>query len=154
MVISAMLLISPLTEYIYLTLLIVPLIALYVFVRRQGWESPAGRRVAVAALVIWGLLCFPLQNVELGFMHRMGAGQPLDLLYVFLAVPYLYLIIATLALCIYATAILTGQRPSVQTLVTMVRQFDAQRQVSRVRAYFQSLIERLNTINTAKSPDS
>ena len=63
MVVVGMLLVSPLTEYIYTTLLTVPLIVLYIFLSRQGIKTASYQGLAVALTLIWGLLCLPLYKV-------------------------------------------------------------------------------------------
>lgn len=107
---TAMLLVSPLTEYIYMTLLLVPLLALYVFIRRQGLSSPAYLRVAAGAAIIWLLLCFPLQQVENIFASRMSVESASTAVYVFLALPYLYITVAIFVLQLHADDVI-GVRP-------------------------------------------
>jgi len=97
-----MLLVSPLTEYIYTTLLTVPLIVLYIFLSRQGIKTAHYQGLAVALTLIWALLCLPLYKVELTFADRMSLESSLTGLYVFLAVPYLYAMVAILILFIIA----------------------------------------------------
>ncbi len=102
LVVVGMLLVSPLTEYIYTTLLTVPLIVLYIFLSRQGIKTASYQGLAVALTLIWGLLCLPLYKVELMFADRMSLESSLTGLYMFLAVPYLYAMVAILILLIIA----------------------------------------------------
>ncbi len=121
LVVTAMLLVSPLTEYIYVTLLLVPLLALYVLVRRQGLMSSASRWVAAGVALIWLALCLPLQHVEEAFANRMSVASPATAAYVLLALPYLYVTVAALVLQVYAGGVI-GVRPlSLRELVAAIR---------------------------------
>jgi hypothetical protein len=102
LVVVGMLLVSPLTEYIYTTLLTVPLLVLYVFLSRQGIKTAPYQRLTVTLTLIWALLCLPLYKVELAFANRMSLESSLTGLYMFLAVPYLYAMFAILAMLVVA----------------------------------------------------
>jgi hypothetical protein len=102
LVVVGMLLVSPLTEYIYTTLLTAPLLVLYIFLSRQGIKTAPYQRLAVALTVIWALLCLPLYKVELTFANHMNLESSLTGLYMFLAVPYLYAMFVILAMLVYA----------------------------------------------------
>jgi glycosyltransferase involved in cell wall biosynthesis len=120
-VISAMLLISPLTEYIYLTLLVFPLLALYVLLRQSDWRAPGWRALATWLVLSWALLCLPLQQVEYFFWPRMSASRPpVADLYTLLAPAFLYTLIAFMALQLYALRLVTGRttRSAVHALFT------------------------------------
>lgn len=96
LVITAMFLISPLTEYIYLTLLIVPLCSVYLFAFSPGNTHPRRTRQALrlAVIVGWLLLCLPLQRIEYFFWPRMQTASPVTPVYVLLAAVYLYVAVA------------------------------------------------------------
>lgn len=120
-VISAMLLISPLTEYIYLTLLAFPLLALYALLRQSDQRTPGWRALATGLALGWGLLCLPLQQVEYFFWPRMSASAPpLAAVYTLLAPAFLYALIALLALQLYAVRLTTGR-----TTAIAIRQLSA-----------------------------
>jgi Glycosyltransferase family 87 len=117
LVTTAMLLVSPLTEYIYMTLLLVPLLGLYVLVRRQGLRSPAYLRLAAGAAIIWLLLCFPLQHIEGIFASRMSVESASTAVYVFLALPYLYVTVAAFVLQLHADDVIGVRRLSLWELL-------------------------------------
>lgn len=123
LVISAMFLISPLTEYIYLTLLIVPLCSIYLF----AFTSSVGRSrqmrqaLRIGLIVGWVLLCLPLQQIEYFFWPRMQTPSPLAHIYVLLAAVYLYVAVAFFVLQLAALS-LALDRPfgaSLRRLLTL-----------------------------------
>lgn len=120
LVVTGMLLISPLTEYIYLTLLVVPLVALYALARQHWGKGRPFYIIGIGTAVIWALTWLPLQNIEYAFWQRMLAGSPATPLYVFLAVPYLYVVIAVFVLNIYAIRQETTPAASLLKLVAGV----------------------------------
>jgi hypothetical protein len=129
-VITAMLLISPLTEYIHLTLLVLPLLALFAALRQADWTRLPYRRVAIGFAACWLLLYLPLQHVTwyLSWYVRFHAGKsPLvTLAYAFLAATYLPIMAAILIVALDATSLITGRsttesgRQFVRTLADQV----------------------------------
>ena len=110
LIITAMLLISPLTEYIYIVILILPFVLLTTVLWRHGWQEPHTRPMWLCLALIWLLLVFPLKNIEYFFWPRMAsASGPLLVAYVWLAVPYLYVIIGLFALELWLLRLVTGQ---------------------------------------------
>ncbi|HEX8036792.1 MAG TPA: glycosyltransferase 87 family protein, partial [Ktedonobacterales bacterium] len=107
LIILAMFLISPLTEYIYLTLLIVPLCSIYLFAYGPSNNHPhhARRALSLATIVGWLLLCLPLQRIEYFFWPRMQTPSPLAYLYVLLAAVYLYVSVAFFVLQLTALSL-------------------------------------------------
>lgn len=112
LVMSALLLISPLTEYIYLTLLVFSMVSLYCLLRQVEWRSGVYLRVAVALLVFTAVLYLPLQRIEYYFWpQRMTTPSALSALYILLGAPYLYVLVAYFALHLYTMRLVVGQSP-------------------------------------------
>src|SRR5689334_643975 len=99
----------PLTEYIHMMLLTVPLLVLYVFLSRQGIKTAPNERLAVALILIWVPLCPPLFKVEPAFANHMSLDSSLTDLY--LAAPYLYAMFA-----MWAMLVVTGNLIGVRSL--------------------------------------
>lgn len=95
----------PLTEYIHMMLLTVPLLVLYVFLSRQGTKTAPNERLAVALILIW----IPLYKVEPAFANHMSLDSSLSDLY--LAAPYLCAMFA-----IWAMLVVTGNLIGVRSL--------------------------------------
>jgi hypothetical protein len=105
---TAILLISPLTEYIYVILLIQPLLALYLLLRAVDWRSPRYRGVAIGLAALWLLLCLPLQHIEYFLLPRMSTMSFMAHVYVLLAPAYLYVTVALFALQLHALHRVSG----------------------------------------------
>lgn len=123
LVITAMFLISPLTEYIYLTLLIVPLCSVYLlaFVSDASHTRRAPRALRLGVVIGWLCICLPLQRIEYFFWPRMHAPSPLAHLYVLLAAVYLYVAVAlfVLQLAALSSVLDTPFGMSVRRFVTL-----------------------------------
>ncbi|HLZ24028.1 MAG TPA: glycosyltransferase family 87 protein [Ktedonobacterales bacterium] len=111
LVVSAMLLISPLTEYIYLTLLVFSMVGVSILLSQVKWRSGAYRRVAIALFVFTVVICLPLQRIEYFFWPRMYTSSPLSALYILLGAPYLWVLVAYFVLHLYTLRLVTGQSP-------------------------------------------
>lgn len=132
LVISAILLISPLTEYIHLMLLMIPLVGLLVTVRGDASPTPYGVIVTIACLGQWVVLC----DVLHGFTGTSSPGSQLDLPTA-LGVPYLYILLVTYGLCIYG--LLHGRKTSLwSALIYLVISTPV-----RLRAWFEGSKEML-----------
>jgi glycosyltransferase involved in cell wall biosynthesis len=106
--VSAVLIISPLTEYIYLTLLVVPLLGLVALLRAGDWRAPRWRMVLLGFVTCCGLLFVPLQRIEYFFWPRMRTPSVLGDLYVILAPAFLYVLVALFGLQLHALHVYTG----------------------------------------------
>jgi hypothetical protein len=117
--ISAMLLVSPLTEYIYMTALILPLLAIYIFVRQSGDPSPPVRLLLGGIVVVWLILCLPIQHFEFFLWSKMNTASAVASLYVVLSPAFLYVSIGLLGLELIALRSLLRQSAptTVQRLV-------------------------------------
>lgn len=110
LVMSALLLVSPLTEYIYLTLLAFSMVGMYILLRQVQWRSGVYRPVTIALVVFTVVICLPLQRIEYFFWpQRMATPSPVSALYILLGAPYLYVLVAYFALHLYALQLATGQ---------------------------------------------
>jgi hypothetical protein len=89
---SVLLLVSPLTEYIYVTLAVLPLVALYMLLRESRWRQRPYREIAIALAVIWFVLCFPLEHIEHTLWSKMATSSPVADLYVVLSPTYVYMV--------------------------------------------------------------
>ena len=111
LVISALLLISPLTEYIYLTLLLFAMVGVYTLLRQVDWRSNPYRRVAITLALITLLICLPLQRIEYFFWPHMYTQSALSALYILLGAPYLYVLAAYFGLHLSALRLASGRNP-------------------------------------------
>jgi hypothetical protein len=110
LVVPAALLITPLTEWPYLLMLVIPLLALYASVRQNGIPSALSRPVAVAGFAAALLLTGPLTWTENAIAARMVASHsPVADLLVLLAPGYLYLLIGLFALQLRVVQSVTGE---------------------------------------------
>jgi hypothetical protein len=107
--VMALLLVSPLTEYIYTVLLVIPLLGIYGFVRQRGLRSPAVWRIAACLVIAWLVLCMPIQHIEFYFGGLMGRHPALDPVYDLLAPTFLYVMIGILALQLYTVRQVSGR---------------------------------------------
>jgi hypothetical protein len=93
-------LISPLTEWIYLTLLVIPLVT---WAMTFLLDSPRKIRQpgSAALLVIYGTLCLPLFRFEGPAWNGMAAGGLKQAFYVFYGAAFLYPLIAAFFLAVF-----------------------------------------------------
>lgn len=117
LVVPAALLLTPLTEWPYLLMLIIPLLMVYGWVRQSGPGAPVVRFVAWGAVATALLLTGPLTWTENHIAAHMVATRAVtaDLL-VLLAPGYLYLLIGVFALQLYALG-----RASNESTLTAIR---------------------------------
>lgn len=113
LVVSATLLISPLTEYIYLTLLVFPMVSVYILLSQVEWRTGMYRTMAIALAVFTVVICLPLQRIEYFFWPRMATHSVLSALYILLGAPYLYVFVAYFVLHLFILRLVSGQSPSV-----------------------------------------
>jgi Glycosyltransferase family 87 len=107
--ITAMLLASPLTEYIYTVLLVIPMLGVYALVRQKGLLSPSAQRIAAWLFLAWLVPCMPIQHIEFYFGGLMGHRAALDPVFDLLAPTFLYVMIGVLALQLYALRQVSGR---------------------------------------------
>jgi hypothetical protein len=144
-VITAMLLISPLTEYIHLTVLVLPLLILLA-VARQGEGAPQLRRRALrGGAIIWLLLCLPLQHVTwslTGYVRYHPVSSPVvTILYAVCASIYLPALVGLFMLQIHALHLIAGRSAGAamrgfvdeitETVLNVVKGAGAQRMITR-----------------------
>jgi hypothetical protein len=103
--IAALLLISPLSESIYMALLIVPMIATLLWLRTHAWSSSQYRHAAVLWGALWLVLCLPLDRVKGAALPHLSGGSSLRVLFVLAAAPFLYCAIASFALIVWVASV-------------------------------------------------
>lgn len=103
LVLVALMFVSPLTEDLYLTLLVIPLFALYNWLRQADWLTSSFRLVAGCTLVLWPLLCVPWRQVYMDlWLRSVGSHSALADVYMVLAAGiWLSILLAFFALQIY-----------------------------------------------------
>jgi hypothetical protein len=118
LVVVALLLISPLTEYIYLTLLVLSMMSVYLWLRTVDRRSPPRARIAVGLAIVTLLVFLPLQRVEYFFWPRLSGHSPVVALYVLLGTPYLFLLVGYFALLFSTLGVVRGTtvRSDISTL--------------------------------------
>ncbi|HEX8966527.1 MAG TPA: glycosyltransferase family 87 protein, partial [Chloroflexota bacterium] len=102
--VSGLLLISPLTEPPYLVLLIIPLVASFSYLRAVAWTQAPFRLAVVALLVVWAVELLP-RRYEDFFWDRIHTGSISADLFVSLAPGHFYILLATFALQLYVLGI-------------------------------------------------
>lgn len=100
---AALFLISPLTEYIYLSLAVIPLVSIALWLRQMPWWERRYRGIAIGLVAAYLLLCLPLQRVEYYFWPHMIGSSISAHVAVLLGAPYtavlcLLFVLQTLAL--------------------------------------------------------
>lgn len=99
------LIVSPLTEWIYLTLLAIPLLlcALAILPVTTPSRLPATARfTGFALLCVYGLLCAPLNHVEYHAWPGIATGGIHGAIFTLVAAIYLYPLVAMYGLCLAA----------------------------------------------------
>lgn len=107
--VTAMLLISPLTEWPYLMLLFIPLMGCYAWLRGVDWRARPWRAVAIGAFLVWVGLLGPLKLIEYFIWDHIGNRPILTDVLVVLAPMHLYALIALFALQLYTQRLITGR---------------------------------------------
>jgi glycosyl transferase family 87 len=98
LVVEAILLVTPLSEWPYLVLMVIPLVGIYCWVRSADQDSPRTLAVAAWGAAIWVLLLGPAGFLEYRLDdHFVGTSRMADV-FVILAPIYLYVLIAAFAL--------------------------------------------------------
>ena len=106
----AMFLISPMAEEGHLTLLVLPLVSVYVWLGAVDWRARRVRRIGLVAGAVVLVLLAPLHSVEATLWNRTaGAHWPLGDLYMLLAAVYLYVLIALFALQLNMLGVAEGR---------------------------------------------
>jgi Glycosyltransferase family 87 len=106
--VAAVLLISPWSENNHFTLLLLPFLAVYALLFRLDF------RLKEAHMLFWGFLgalffAFVLGDpVQYAMVSRMAGNSPLRVLFLLLAVPYLYTLLAIAAVVLYAVRLMTS----------------------------------------------
>jgi hypothetical protein len=111
LVLVAVMLVSPLTEDLYLTLLVIPLFALYTWVREADWRARSTRIVAGATFVLWALLCVSWRRVYTDLWLRSDGSHTVlaDVYMVAAAGIWLSLLLAFFVLLLYVLRLSSGQ---------------------------------------------
>jgi hypothetical protein len=117
LVASALLLVSPLTEYSYMIQLVIPLLGCYCCLLTVDWHRPRFLVAVTGTALIWLLLCVPLDSVNYpqvrgdsiaaALYRTLGPGAI-----------YFYILLAAFALQLYLLHALSGR-----STVTALRQF-------------------------------
>lgn len=108
-VISALFLMSPLSEWPYLLLLAIPLLACYCWLSEGNWARPPARLVLLGAVVVTVLLLQPLTTIQYFFLKHLNGSSPMADVYVVLAPAYLYGLILAFALQFHLMSRITGR---------------------------------------------
>jgi hypothetical protein len=109
LMIAAMLLVSPLTEYIYFTLLVFSMVGVYIVLTQVDWRSARYRRMAIGLAVFAAVICLPLQRIEYFFSLRMYTQSALSAFSILLGAPYLFVMVGYFAFQVYALQRATGR---------------------------------------------
>lgn len=113
----ALFLVSPMTEEGHLTVLVVPLLALYAWLSKGDWRALRPRRVALGTVGVVLVLGAPLHSIEAALWARMqSAAWPMADAYMLLAAVYLYVLGALFGLQLYALSVASGR-----SILCMVR---------------------------------
>jgi hypothetical protein len=117
---TALLLVSPLMEWPYLLLLVIPLVGCYSWLRTADWRTTPYRNVALGTVLAWLALCGPLTTVEYFIWNHIGNRPIITDLGVVVAPIYLYALVAVFALQIHLYRLASGQsmHDRVRRLVT------------------------------------
>jgi hypothetical protein len=98
---------SPLTEWIYLTLLTIPLV---IWTSNwPAWFHGSVDRVEVVAVIIYASLCLPLQRFEGRAWSGMASGGLQQMFFVFYGAAFLYPLIAAFVLAVVVLHKRTGR---------------------------------------------
>jgi hypothetical protein len=116
LMIEALLLISPLTEWPYLLLLLIPLVGLFVWVSEQGLKPRPAQIAAAGGIAVALALYGPANAVEYWALGHLGGSALRSALFVILAGANLYLIAAAFGLQLNALHALSGRSTKVSTL--------------------------------------
>jgi hypothetical protein len=119
-IVSGLLLISPLTEPPYLVLLIIPLVASVIYLQTVTWTRPPFRMAAVALLGLWALELIPRHYTEEFFWRRSHTSSVTADLFVTLAPTHFYILLGTFALQLHVLA-LASSRPTVVAVRRFIR---------------------------------
>jgi hypothetical protein len=107
-ILSGLMLVSPLTEPPYLVLLIMPLVATIIYLRSAP-PTPGSRVVASALFALWVFQLIPRHYIEPLFWRHLSHTDPVQsALLVVLAPTHFYVLLATFALQLHVLHILSG----------------------------------------------
>jgi Glycosyltransferase family 87 len=105
---SGLLLVSPLTEPPYLVLLIMPLVGTLIYLRGVQWNQPPFRWAALALGGLWGLELIPRKYTE-DVIARLPHADPFQAaLFVILVPTHFYILLATFGLQLHLLHLASG----------------------------------------------
>ena len=116
LMIEALLLITPLTEWPYLLLLLIALLGIFAWVMETGIISRRARIAAVGAVAVAAMLYGPANAVEYWALGHVGGSPVHSAVYVLLAGANLYLLAGAFALQLVALNGLSRSSTRVATL--------------------------------------
>ena len=116
LMIEALLLISPLTEWPYLLVLLVPLIGLFVWVNQIEPQSRQGVVAAFGAIAVAIALYGPANAVEYWALAHLGGGAVRSAVFVVVAGANLYLVVIAFGLQLHALHAISGRSTSEATI--------------------------------------
>lgn len=106
--ITALFLMSPLTEWPYLLVLAIPLLACYSWLSEGNWRLPKARWVALGAGLLTLLLIQPLTTIQYYFLRHLGGSSITADVFVVLAPAYLYGLVLAFVLQFHTMSRITG----------------------------------------------
>lgn len=120
---TALFLVSPLTEYIYLTLAVIPLVSIALWLHRTPWWERRFRGIEAGLVTAYLLLCLPLQRVEYYFWPHMTGSSVFAHIAVILGAPYtaVLVLLFVLQVCALVVASAAPLHVSVRELVASAR---------------------------------
>ncbi|MHB8612375.1 MAG: glycosyltransferase family 87 protein [Candidatus Dormibacteraceae bacterium] len=124
LMIEALLLITPLTEWPYLLLLLIPLLGLVAWLIETGIGSRSARVAAIGAVAVAAALYGPANAVEYWALGHVGGSAVHSAVFTLLAGANLYLLIAAFGLQLLALSSLSRRSTRVAT-IAFVRQLPA-----------------------------
>ncbi|HXI97114.1 MAG TPA: glycosyltransferase family 87 protein [Candidatus Acidoferrum sp.] len=116
LMVEALLLITPLTEWPYLLLLLIPLLGIFAWLMESGINSRPARIAAVGAVAVAALLYGPANAVEYWALGHVGGTPVHSAVYVVLAGANLYLLAGAFAVQLVALNGLSRTSTRVATL--------------------------------------
>lgn len=116
LVLTALLVVGPLTEYYYLTVLLLPLMTIGILLGAKARAPLRREKIFLGIVVLWMVFCLPLQNIEYFFSARMQASSLVVYIYAIAAAPLLYCLLVCFALQLWAILHITGR--SVRSVVS------------------------------------
>jgi hypothetical protein len=121
LMIDALLLITPLTEWPYLLLLLIPLLGLLAWLVETGIASRAARVAAIGGIAVAAALYGPANAVEYWALGHVGGSAVHDAVYTLLAGANLYLLVLAFGLQLLALNAISRTSTRLATLAFVGR---------------------------------